>query len=105
MNLDRVVRQPGRAVAPRDRTARDRTDHSVDVADRQARLHALAALDRRPAERKERGHIERLLESVILVDLAVAPHLRPEVRLIQDVAEIEAAGLPVLDRLLRLEPI
>src|SRR5579875_3464315 len=105
MELHRIVRQALRAPASRDLAARDRADDAVDVADRQARLYALAALDRRAAKIEQRRHVERLLEAVILIDLPVAPHLRPEVRLIQNIAEVEALRLPVIDRLLRLEPV
>src|SRR6185437_7083512 len=104
MEPDGILGQPRRAPAARDRAAGDRADDAVDVADRQARLHALAALDRGPTKLEELRHIERLLESVILIDLAITSHLGPQVRLIQNVAEIEAAGLPVLDGLLCFEP-
>ena len=47
----------------------------------------LAALDRRLAQLEQRRDVQRLVEAVILLDLAEAADLRCRRRLIQDVAE------------------
>ena len=46
----------------------------------------LAALDGRLAQVEQHRHVERLLQTVILVNLAIAPDLRPDFRLVQNVA-------------------
>jgi hypothetical protein len=51
------------------------------------------------AEFQQRREIERLVEAVVLLDGAEAADFRPDVGLVENIAEIEALGLPVVDRL------
>ena len=104
-DADRVFRQAGGAVLARDLAAGDRADDAIHVADRQLRDDLLAALDRGLAEVEQLRDVERLLEAVILRDLAEAADVRAGIGLIQQVAEVEALRLPVIDRLARFEPV
>ncbi len=83
----------------------DRADGAVDVADRQLERDRLAPLERRPACREQRRHVERLLEPVILVADLADGDVRPDVGPVEDLAEIEALGLVVVDGLAHLEQV
>ena len=51
------------------------------------------------------GVVERLLEAVVLRDLAEAAHVGRHFRLVQNLAEVQALGLPVVHGLLDFEPV
>ena len=91
--------RPGGAPLLRDLAAGDGADDAVDVPDGQLGHDLLAALDGGLAEVEQHGEVERLVEAVILRDLAEAADLGPDVGLVEDVAEVEALGLPVIDGL------
>ena len=57
------------------------------------------------AKFEQRRVVERLVEAVVLRNLAVTPDLGSHFGLIKDLAEIQAARLPVLDCFLRFEPV
>ena len=80
-------------------------DDAVDVADRQLRLDLLAALQRRLAERDERRGVERVLDVVLLADLAGPDRRLRDLRLVEDPAEVEVVGLPVVHRASHLEAL
>ena len=103
LQLDGVVGQPVRTVLPRDLAAGDGADDAVDVADRERRRNLLAARDGRLAQRQDGGHVERVLEAVVLVERLVASHLGTDLRLVEDLREVEPARLPVVDRRLHLQ--
>ena len=105
MQTDGVLRQAGCTEASGDLATGDGADYTMDVADREAGLDPGTAFDRRLAQIEQRRHIERLVESVVLVDLPIASDLRTRIGLVEDVAEIESLRLPVIERHLRLEPI
>ncbi len=99
--MHRVLRQ-SLPVLLRDLVAEDRADDAVDVADRERGRDFLAALDGGLADVEELREVERLLEAVILRLGAVAPDFGADRRLVEDLREIEALRLPVLDGLPRL---
>ena len=105
VDADGVVGQAGGAPLAGDLAAGDRADDPVDVADGQLGYDLLAPLDGRLAEGKQRREVQRLLQAVVLRNLAEAADLGPDVGLVKDVGEIEPAGLPVVDRLARLQPV
>ena len=83
----------------------DRADGAVDVADRELGTHGLALLDRRLAQRHQLGDVEGDLQRVVLL-LGAAQVLVGEgrpVRHVQDRAQVQAVGLPVVDRGLHVE--
>ena len=84
---------------------RDGADHSVYVTYLEVRFDLFAALDRRATNLEQLGDIQRFVESVVLLHLFVTTHLRPEIRLIQNVGEVETVRLPVIDCRLRLQSI
>jgi len=88
-----------------DLAAGDRAHHAVDVADRQLRDHLLAALDGRRAQPEQRRHVERALDPVVLLVLAVAAPVRVHFRRVEKVGEVEPLRLPVVDRGARLEAV
>ncbi len=94
--------KPGRAVLARDFAAGDGADDAMHVADRQLGVDVLAALDRGLAQIEQLREVERLLQPVILRPLAEAAGVRADVGLVQQVAEVQALRLPVIDRLARL---
>src|SRR5262249_47902955 len=96
VEVDGVFRQSFRSVPAGNLAAYDRADPSIHVANRQARAHRRAALERRLAEIEKGGDIQRLVESVILFDLAEATDLRTHVRLVKNVTEVKTPGLPVV---------
>ena len=60
--------RPCGAVLLRDLAAGDRAHHAVHVAHVELGADLLAALDGRLAEVQQRGHVQRLLEAMILRD-------------------------------------
>ena len=105
VEVDRVLRQARPAVAARDLRAERRADGAVHVADCQVRLDSLAALQRRLAQRDQRGGVERLLDLVLLPDLARPQGRLGNLGLVEDPAEVQVVGLPVVDRAAHLEPL
>ena len=57
------------------------------------------------AERQRASYVERLLEAVVLVDHLADGDLGPDLRPVEDRGEVEAARLPVIDRLLDVEAV
>ena len=98
VELDGVVRQARRAVLPRDLAAQHRAHGAVHVADRQLELDRRAVLDRflrvvdqLVVERLDRGRDPAR-------SCSGAPTRAGITRVVEDAGEVEAARLPVLDR-------
>ena len=104
-DLDGAVGEAGRAVPTGHLAGEDRAGRAVDVADRQIELHGLAIFQGRFAEVEQCGHVERLLDAVILRRLMVRLHMLRHLGLVQDRGEVEALCLPVGDRGPRVEPV
>ena len=104
-DLDGVLRQAGGAALASQFSAGDGSGDAVDVADRQGRLDLFAPLNGRSAQRQQLGDVQRLVDAMVLDHLAVTPHFRAGFRLVEDLAEVDALGLPVLDGLAGLEPV
>ena len=83
----------------------DRAGSAVDVADWQVEFHRGAVLECWLAEFEQRGHVERLLNPVILRRLVVRLHMLRHLGLVQDRGEIESLRLPVGDRSPSVEPV
>src|SRR6185436_12032521 len=90
---DGVVGQPGRTVPARDLAADDGTDHAVAVADGQRGRDGLLPLERRRAQGEQRRLVQRLLQAVLLRDLAVAAHVGTDLGTMEDGREVQAARL------------
>src|SRR5207247_6009857 len=89
VDADGVVRQPVRSVQSRELRAEDGPHGAVDVPDGQPDVHRLAALERFAAEWHERRRIERLLETMVLVDHLPDGDLRPDLRPVKDGGQVE----------------
>ena len=72
------------------------TDGAVDVADRHINADFFAALQRRFGE-FDQAVIQRLVETVVLRFAVEARDFGAHFRLVENTAEIEAAGFPVFD--------
>ena len=79
-------------------------DGAVDVADGKLGLDRLAPLERGRGG-LEQLPVERVRERGVLRARAAQRRAGRDVRHPQDVGEIDAAGLPVLDRLVGLEQV
>jgi hypothetical protein len=97
VQLDRVVWQPVRAVPAGHFAPQDRPDDAVHVPDRQRRLDGLPALERGLAQIEQRRVVERLVQPVVLPDLAVAADAA-SVRLVR-IAEVDAAPSAIAGRI------
>ena len=104
-DVDGVVGQAFRAPFAGQLTAGDGADDAVDVANGQFGADILAAFEGGLAQIEQRGDIERFLEAVVLFDLAEAPDLRTDGRLIEDVREVESEGSPMGDGFGGLEAV
>ena len=105
--VDGVVGQPRAGVPLGDLVTEHRADRAVDVADRQRRAHRLAALERVLGERDQLV-VERLLQAVVLGLGAARLLVGEDVavrRLVQDRGQVEARGLPVVDRVADVERV
>ena len=99
---DRVVGQPGVAVALGDLARQHGAGRPVDAPDRQVELDRLLLLERLAAKLDQRP-VEHLVELVVL-PLAIADgHLGRHLRLMEQAREVEPLGLPMIDRLALIE--
>ena len=85
--------------------ARDRANHAVDVTYLERAFDLLATLDCRLADLEQLRRIERPLETMILRDRLTTANLGAEIRLIENVAEIEAVRLPMIDGVLHFKTV
>src|SRR6185503_20863525 len=103
-DLDRVLRQALLAVAARDLAGQDAADRAVLVLAVDLDVHALAAIERGLSLTDDLV-VEVVVEDGILrADTAPRP-LGRAVRLREQVRQVDAARLPVGDRLLGLEHV
>ena len=98
VNRDRAVGQPRGAVGARHLGAENRADRAIHVANRHAELDRLAPQQRVLAPAHQLV-VERLLETVILRAHAALRDRRRDDRLVENLREIEARRLPVIDGL------
>ena len=104
LNPDRVVRQPLAAVPARNLVPQHRPDRAVDVADRHVDVDGLLLLERARRARDELD-VERPLEAVLLrADRAKRRAFR-QIRLVEDLGEVDALRLPVVEGRLALQPV
>ena len=97
LDVDRLVAQPGVAIALGDLARQHRAGRAVRVSDRQVEAHVLAALER-VLRLGDQAAVEHALEPMILVDAAVDRVARPGLGLVEQLREIEALRLGVLDK-------
>ncbi len=88
MKVNRTFRQPFWSEFPCDFTPENGAHHTVGVANRQRRFDFFSAFERRCGKIKERLVVERILQPMILGDLAVATNVVTDFRLIQNRGEI-----------------
>ena len=89
-----------------DLVAEDRADRAIRVDDLQLLADRLAVFERRLGQVEQLRAVERQLEAVVLLARAVRADVR--VRLLdrrQQLGEVEAVGLPMLDRGVRFQAI
>src|ERR1700757_4394098 len=84
-------------IAPRDFARQHRANGTMDVPDLALDAHRLAALERRPS-RRDQLVVERSVEVVVLPLAIVDRHPGPGRCAMEQTAQIDALGLPVLDR-------
>src|SRR5207302_10254930 len=84
-------------MAPRDLSAEHAADGAVAIADAELDLDRLPALQGRLGERDELV-VERSLEPVVLIDGAADVDGLGDVGAVEQHREVEAPGLPVVDR-------
>ena len=92
------------AIAPRHLARQHRADGAVDVADRPFDAHRLACLERRLG-RGDQLVVERLVEVMVLPLAIVDRDPRDRRRAVQQARQIDAPGLPLLDRAHRGEAV
>ena len=90
--------RPSGAVAPCHLRAEDGAHRPVDVPDGQPDVHRLLPLEGGLAHGQERGHVERLVEAVVLLDHLAHRDLGAHLRPVEDAREVEAPRLPVVHR-------
>ncbi len=101
---DRVLGQPGMAVAPRHLARQHGADGAMDVAQLALDAHRFAALQRRAGARDQLV-IDRLFEMVVLRLAIVDRDALLGRHLIENLRQIDALGFPVIDRLAHVEPV
>src|SRR5512146_294370 len=96
--MNRVVWQTLRSVTSNQVAADHGTNRAMNVLDRQALTHCLLDFEGRLGQFDELV-AERALESVVLRLRTTPRHTRRNLRIMEDIAEIEAFGFPVRLRL------
>src|SRR3984957_8328085 len=97
LDVDRLVAKPVVAVAPRDDAGQHGAGRAVGIADRHVEPHMLAMLDRLLRLGDELA-IEHAIETMILRLAAMDADAGRSLRLMEELGEIEALGLPMRDR-------
>ena len=98
LDMDRFVAQAGMAVAARDLARQHRAGRAIRIADRHFEPHMLGVFDRL-AGLGDEAPVEDVVEAVILRLAAVDRIAGRRLRLVEQVGEIEAPGLPMFDHL------
>ena len=102
MDLDRLVRQPFRAIAPRDFAAENRSDGSVRVADRQAQFQPGLVFECILCQ-FEQTIVECLVEAMILIVHTPDGNVRRNCRHLEDRRQIQFLRFPVFDGLAHVQ--
>ena len=102
--MHRVIRQ-ALPMTLGDFVAEDRADDSIDVGNRQCGGDFFALLDRRFADVEQMRDIERLLQAVILCVRAIASDFRAHWRRVEQLREVDALGLPMIDGVTRFKNV
>jgi len=105
VDVDGIGRQPLGAVAPRDLAAEARAHGAIHVANGQRRGHPALLVESEATERNEAALVELVLDAVPLRHHGVATDGRRHLRPVQDGAEVDALGLPVVDRVAHLQAL
>ena len=101
---DGVLGQAGMAIALGDLARQHGAGGAVQVPDRQIELDRLLLLDRL-AGKLDQLAIEHLVEAVVLPLGIVDGDLGRHLRLMEDAREVEALGLPMVDRLALIQDL
>ncbi len=101
---DRILGQPGMAIARGDFARQHRARGAIGIPDRKFDLDRLLLLDRLARE-PDQLHVEDLVEAVVLPFGIVDRNLGRHVGLMEDAAEVEAARLPMVDCLAFIEDL
>ena len=104
LHRNRVVGQPRMAGTPRDLAREHGAHRAVDVGDRQLDPDRLAGVERR-LRRLDQLVIESLVETVILALAVGDGDARPCRHLVQQLGEIDATRLPMVERAVHVEPV
>src|SRR5204863_5979485 len=94
---DCVLRQTGMAVAARNLARQHRSDRAMDIPDRMLDADRLAPLKRR-LRLGDQLVVERLFEMVLLEFAIIDCDTRLGRLLVQEARQVDALGLPVIDR-------
>ena len=103
--MNRVFRQAVRSEPPSDFAAQDRAHHTIGIADRQGRFDFLPAFQGGGSQVEEHLVVERVLQPMILRDLAVTTDFRANLWLIENRRVVQSSGFPVLDSPSHFDPI
>ena len=101
-HVDGVIRQTFLTVALGDLVADHGAERTVHIADRHLNAHRLLLLEGRLRKLDELV-VERFVEIVVLLDGLMQDGSRNRSRLHEHVAQIDAVGLPTLDRFVLVE--
>ena len=92
-----IFREAFCAIFTRDVSACDRADDAVDIYDGQINLDGLTLLDRGLRLFEDLGEIERTVEEMVLIHLAVGSDFGANVRAIEDFTVVKPFGFPMID--------
>ena len=98
MEMNRIFRQTLRPISARHFAAENRADDAVGIANIELGFDFFLALQRRRRQIEQHLIIERILQTMILRDLAVAADFRANFRLIENRRVVQPLRFPVFDR-------
>ncbi len=105
MKVDSVFGQALRTIAARYLAAENSPDHAIGVSDVQLRFDLFFAFQSRRGEIEQHLVIERVLQAMVLRDLAVASHFRPDLWLVEYRRVIQSFGFQLFYGAPHLDPI
>src|SRR5437868_11437863 len=98
VNLDSVFRQSLGTPAPGDFRTDNSPDDAIHISDWQNGNDFFLSLDCGSAKPQQEGIVQSLVQTMVLRNLAESSDFGGHFWLVQDVAEIQALGLPMFDR-------